>query len=119
MIGKALNKDNDIFVENGSIKTVSSGAEVVQHVRSRLRLFRGEYALDNEAGTPWFQDIFVKPAVQRKIESIIKQKILETPEVSKIVEFSIEEFNPDTRFLQINFSAETTYGEIIGETLNV
>lgn len=112
MKAHALNVDNDIFLgSDGSLALVQDGPEVVQHVRSRLLFFTGEWFLDLLAGTPYFESIFVKPADLGRVESILKTRILETPEVSTLTEFYMD-FNEITRNLRINFTAETTYGTI-------
>lgn len=121
MIGHALNKDNDIFIDaTGALAAVEDGAEVVQHVRTRLQFFLDEWFLDLTAGTPWFQTILVKPVNLGTVESIIKARILETPGVDKLLTFTMD-FDSVTRFLQIQFSAETTHGFINKEkvTINV
>lgn len=112
MIGRALNRDNDIFLDaNGSLALVEEGAETVQHVRTRLQFFLEEWFLDLTAGTPWFQTILVKPINLGTVESIIKARILETPGVEELTAFSMA-FDSDTRFLDVEFSAVTVYGTI-------
>lgn len=120
MIGRALNSSNDIFLSKGSFKTVEEGAEVVQHVRTRLLFYYGEWFLDKSAGTPYLESIFVKPADLGLIESILKQRILETPGIEKLTEFSMA-FDGVDRSLSISFSAETIYSTINNEevTINV
>lgn len=113
MIEWLLDEDNDIVLRNGSFATVDSSQQVAQHVRTRLLFYLEEWFLDARVGTPWFQEVFVKPVNLPLIESIIKARILETPEVARIIEFSIDFPDPNSRALQVNFSAETTYGETI------
>ena len=55
MIGRALDSNNDLVVQPGKLKTVEEGAEVVQHVRSRLLFYLGEWFLDIHAGVPYFK----------------------------------------------------------------
>ena len=121
MIGRALDSNNDLIVEKGQLKTVSEGAEVVQHVRTRLQFYLEEWFLDLQAGTPYFQQIFTKPANLANIESIFKSKILNTPEVETLTEFSMDYEGSSVRKLTVSFSAETVYGVINNEkvTINV
>lgn len=121
MIGRALDSNNDLIVKDGRLRVVEDGAQVVQAVRSRLIFYLEEWFLDTKAGTPYFQKIFTKPADLANIESIIKTRILRTPEVSKLIEFSMDYAGGSVRKLTIDFSAETTYGIIeSGEvTINV
>lgn len=112
MIGHALNADNDIFLgEDGSLAIVEEGAETVQHVRTRLQFFLGEWFLDLFAGTPWFEEILVKPADLGKVDSILRTRILQTPGVEELLSFSMD-FDEVSRSLFIEFSAVTIYGVI-------
>lgn len=121
MIGRALDSNNNLIVENGKLKLVSDGAEAVQHVRTRLQFYLGEWFLDLESGTPYFQQIFTKPANLANIESIFKTRILDTPEVTTLLEFSMDYEGGSSRKLSVSFSAETIYGIIDNEkvTINV
>ena len=121
MIGRALDSNNDLVIESGSLKLVSEGAEVVQHVRSRLLFYLEEWFLDQSAGTPYFQQIFTKPANLANIESILKSRILTTPEVQRLTQFAMDYEGGSVRKLTVAFSAETTYGSIDSEqvTINV
>lgn len=121
MIGRALDSNNDLLIESGNFKLVKDAAETVQHVRSRLLFYMGEWFLDIKAGTPYFQQIFTKPANLANIESILKYRILNTPGVSKLIEFSLDYTGESERRLNVSFTAETIYGMINIEqvTLNV
>jgi len=121
MIGRALDSNNDLMVEGGSLKTVNDSAEVVQHVRTRLLFYSKEWFLDRSAGVPYFEEIFVKPVNLSRVESIFKTKIVETPKVKKLIEFSMEYKSEPNRHLTIYFSAETDYGVINSNevTINV
>lgn len=121
MIGRALDSNNDLIIENGSFKLVEEGAEAVQHVRTRLLFYLEEWFLDTLAGMPYFQQIFTKPANLANIESIFKTKILNTPEVLRLIEFSLTYEGGSSRSLSVSFSAETTFGVINNEkvTINV
>lgn len=122
MIGRALDSNNDLVVAHkGNLKLVEDGAETVQHVRTRLQFYLEEWFLDLDAGTPYFQQIFTKPANLANIESIFKSRILNTPEVLTLTEFSMDYEGGSVRRLNVSFSAETTYGVINNEkvTINV
>ncbi len=121
MISRALDSNNDLIVESGQLKLVTDGAEVVQHVRSRLLFYMEEWFLDINAGVPYLQEIFTKPANIANIESIFKTTILNTPEVSKLLQFSMNYDGESERLLTVFFSAETIFGSIDNEkvTINV
>ena len=117
-ISRALDSNNDISFKNGSSFMVEDGAEVVQHIRSRLLFYKEEWFLDTDAGVPYFQEIFTKPFNLARTESTLKREILQTPGVEKLTQFSID-FNANTRKLTVTFSAETTFGTVEGATINV
>lgn len=121
MISRALNSNNDLIIESGKLKLVKDGEEVVQHVRSRLLFYLEEWFLDLRAGTPYFQQIFIKPVNLANVESILKSKILATPGVIRLLEFSMDYAGSSDRTLRVFFSAETSFGVINNEevTINV
>lgn len=119
MIGRALDSNNDLVVNKGQIKTVEEGAETIQHVRTRLQFYLEEWFLDLNAGTPYFQQIFTKPANLANIESILKSRIITTPGVEKLIEFSMDYEGPESRRLKVSFSAETIYGIIDNEKVTI
>ena len=121
MIGRALDSNNDIIVSKGSFATVEEAAETVQHVRTRLQFYLSEWFLNQNSGVPYFEKIFTKPANLNNVESIIKTKILQTPGVEALLEFSMEYSGASERKLSISFSADTIYGTINSEevTINV
>jgi hypothetical protein len=120
MIGRALDKNNDLIISSqGSLALVSEGAEVLQHVRSRLQFYMEEWFLDLQAGTPYFQLIFTKPANLANMESIFKSRIIGTPGVSSLLEFSMDYEGGAVRRLSIQFSAETDYGVIKNEKVTI
>lgn len=118
MKSRALNAANDIFARNGAIATVQDGAEVVQHVRSRLLFYLEECAWDQTAGVPYFQRIFKKPANLAEAEALLKTEIIQTPGVSELIDFALQ-YNANTRRLTVTWQAETTYGSVVGSTINL
>lgn len=118
MLSRALDANNDIFPRQGAIALVSDGAEVVQHVRSRLLFYMEECAWDQTAGVPYFQRIFVKPADLAQTESLLKTEIIKTPGVATLIDFAMK-FDSGTRKLTVTWKAETTYGTVVGATINI
>lgn len=119
MLGRALDANNDLIVENGQFRLVQDGAEIVQHVRTRLLFYFEEWFLDTQAGVPYFQLIFTKPADLATIESVFKTTIIRTPGVQELTFFSMDFQGGTTRKLTVNFSAVTEFGIITNETINI
>jgi hypothetical protein len=117
MKSRALDSNNDIFVRRRSIALVSDGAEVVQHVRSRLLFYLGECSWAVTSGVPYFTRVFVKPMNLAEVEAILKSVIILTPGVNELLDFKMS-FNSTTRKLAVAFEANTTYGVVAGATLN-
>lgn len=117
MIGRALDENNDIFLQRRRVAMATDGAELVQHVRSRLLFYLGECSWSTASGVPYFQQIFVKPMNLPQTESILKSVILRTEGVQRLLDFRMS-FNSSNRQLAVVFQAESDYGVIEGATLN-
>lgn len=114
----AANGSQDIyFDDNGQIAFVTGKQYTAQRIKTRLQLFLGEWAYDTSQGVPWFEQVFVKPADIITIESIIKNTILETPNVIALLSYT-DSLNRSIREYTVNFSVDTTDGTI-NDTLNL
>lgn len=81
---------------------------VGQVVVTRLKLWQGEFWLDLNAGTPWFQQILGKsPAPTR--DSAIRQVILQTPFVTGLTNYS-STVDLRTRALTVSCTVQTAFG---------
>jgi len=121
MIGRALDSNNDLIVSEGRLRVVEDAAETIQHVRTRLQFYLEEWFLDLNSGTPYFQEVFTKPANLANIESIFKTRILNTTGVELLTNFALNYEGESKRKLTVTFSAKTTFGSINNEqvTINV
>ena len=116
--GRALNADGDIYLDGNSIALVSDADEVAQHVSTRLRFFLNSWFLDRSAGTPWFEEIFVKPVNLANVESILKARVLGTDGVQSLERFAMT-YDGQTRKLSVAMDATTIYGDISNLTLEL
>ncbi|MFT4466114.1 MAG: hypothetical protein ACMX3H_17940 [Sodalis sp. (in: enterobacteria)] len=82
---------------------------VAQAVRTRLALWRGQWFLDSEEGTPWRQAVLGKHNSET-YGLAIKQRILNTPGVRAITDFSAIA-SPETRKITVTVRIQTLYGE--------
>jgi hypothetical protein len=64
--------------------------EIAQTIKTRLRLFSGEYFRDVTDGTPWFQVILDKNATLAARDAAIKQRIVQTDGVLQLVTFETD-----------------------------
>lgn len=83
-------EDHDLYLdENGALAVCTNAEAVAQRVRQHLELYQGEWFLNTEAGTPWYEFIYVEPFNQPLAESVLKIAILEVPGVIEILEFDV------------------------------
>ena len=117
-IKNASNGCQDIyFDDSGQLAFVTGKEYTAQRIRTRLQLFLGEWVFDTSQGVPWFEQVFVKPADIITIESIIKNTILETPNVISLLSYT-DNLNHATREYSVNFSVDTTDG-IVTDDVNL
>jgi hypothetical protein len=103
--------DHDISVVSADLSLVAGADEVAQHLGVGLRLFRGEWYLDDTAGVPYYQSFFVAGPNTRTIETTLRQEIQGDPDVDSLSEFGLE-LDRLTRKLYVSFIAESTYGDV-------
>lgn len=102
MIGLAIDQEtNDVYLDtDGSLVMVNDALAVGQHVRQRLKTYRGEWFLDTTAGVPWLEQIFGRAFDAALGEAVVKGEIFDTLGVTQITTFSIR-FLRDVRALDI------------------
>lgn len=100
--------DNGDIVTQGTI-FITGTSEIEQTIRTRLRLFLGEYFRDITDGTPWFEQILGKGTSMSARESALRNRILRTPGVVRLTSFSTD-FDVATRKYTVTAGALTTYG---------
>ena len=103
--------DGKIGFQNGLLQYVDGAERVRQQLEFRLSLFRGEWFLDGDFGTPYFQSILGKQLTINGAISAIRREILDVDGVTGINEFtwSLDRAN---RKLSVEFEARTDYGII-------
>lgn len=102
----------DLLIVNGDLVITPTTLDAIQqHILQRLRMYLGEWFLDNTIGLPFYQQILVKNPNQGNIDALFRNQILGTPGVISLNSYS---FEPDfvTRVLRLTFSAQTTSGPV-------
>ena len=102
--------NNYVFVGN-RVPIIDGADYVEQKLRTKLRLFLGEWFLDLDKGVPYFQDILKKQTSLRVISGIFKDQILGTPGVIELREFVID-YIDETRDFTLKFTVLSQEGEI-------
>lgn len=109
MTVRKLDENGDI-VTNGTL-FLTERDEVAQTIKTRLRLFMGEYFRNINEGTPWFQSVFSKSTTNSVKESAIKRVISNTPDVVRILSFETD-YQVSTRSWSVTAVVLSSFGEI-------
>lgn len=104
-------KTHDLMREKFDLKITDGVFATRQRLKIRLKLFLREWFLNQDAGIPYYDAVFVKNPDLFLIESVLKSAILSTPRVLSITSFEVD-LNNATRVLFINFSVSTSDGAI-------
>lgn len=92
----ALSPEGRMFLRKTLIDIVE------QRIRVRLQFFKGEWFLNLEAGTPYFQHILLKGTSDQVIRSVFSQVLRGTEGVKEITSLTWS-LNKKTRVLTIKF----------------
>lgn len=99
-----LNKEGDLHITpDGDIVL---GNSIAQKISCRLKMFEGEWRYDPDEGIPYFNYLFQKNPDTDYLESVIRAKIFEVPEVTEVKDVSISA-DPKTRSGAIRYVALT------------
>lgn len=101
----------DLLLKNFDLQLVDGKDQIAQNLAIRLRFILGEWFLDTTAGVPYYDDFFIKAPNQIRVESVLKEEILDTPGVDRILSFT-SNFDDQLRTYSVTFSVSTIQGEI-------
>lgn len=108
-----IDENNELVLENGDlVLTTTELDNITQHLRQRLRVFKGEWYLDRTLGLPYFKTILVKNPNSLLVATVYKEAILGTPGITRLNKYN-QAFNREKRTLTITFEATISTGEII------
>ena len=107
MTVRALDENGDIVTSGQQF--IGGVDEIAQTVSTRLKLFLGEYFRNITDGTPWFEQILGKGPSLESREAAIKNRIIRTEGVTRLVSFSTD-FDLDTRTYSVNAGILTPFG---------
>lgn len=109
MIDIAINSDFDLDTSTLDLKLIDGAERVRQQLLIKLKLWRGEWFLDTEFGTPYLQEILGKQLTLSGALAALRKSILEVSGVRKITEFSYT-YNNSIRKLTLTFAVDTPFG---------
>ena len=120
-IDLALGADNDLIMP---LRFTRGVAAVVQGVRIRLRMIRGEWFLDLTAGLPWLANAQVPRAEallggkfnKDRATAEIRKAIEAAPNVAAVTAIDVT-FDHNTRLMTVKWEARTSFGDSASDTL--
>lgn len=104
-----IDSSNDIEIIDNDLFLLGDRDEIAQVLRQELRVFLGEWFLDTDEGIPYFEEILKKNPNVSTVDAIFKNKILESPGVIELTEYTLDFEN---RKLSLYFKARTEDGII-------
>lgn len=105
---RKLTPAGDYTLGSGQDWLVNSPEAVAQAVRTRLALNLGEWFVDTTDGMPWDTEVLGKHTALTR-DAVIKDRILGTPGVTAITEYS-STFDGNTRRFSVTATITTAYG---------
>jgi hypothetical protein len=100
---------NDIVISQGDLSFASGARLVMQDLQCNTMLFYGECFLNTSLGIKYLTDICVKSPNLSHVKALIKESILKTWKVKKLVSFTFD-YDARTRHLSVKFLADTAFG---------
>ena len=92
MIDIKLDKTTHDWVldDNFDLVLVDNEEQLMQEIKQRLLVIKGEYFRDTNAGFPWYETVFKKGTPESTITNLIKASIMDDPEgrILEILDFT-------------------------------
>jgi hypothetical protein len=97
---------------------LSRGVEAVrQDVQFALELIKGEYFLDTDEGTPWFDGILGKAKSVGAISTLLRNRIESRPYIHRVTSIELTQ-DVHNRLLTVTFSADTDFGDLTDQVVS-
>ncbi len=116
MTYRRLDSNNDYSFGRGRADFLSGVDAVGQAIVTRLKLLEGEWWEDTSDGLPLWQSILGQRTAKAAIDRIITSRILGTPNVTAISNFS-SSLNTSTRAYSFQCSVTTAFGTTVIQTV--
>lgn len=101
----------DLDFKDGDLYLVDESESVQQALGQNLKLFQGEWFIDQSVGLPYIQSILDKNPSPQLLKAVFTKAILEVPGIIELLEFDLTQ-DTVTRTMTLSFKARTTSGEI-------
>lgn len=107
----ALDDTGDWQVSGGDLQLIGDGPSITQAVRIALEFFMGEWFLDQTAGIPYYQSVFVKNPDVNLLRQIFNDEIAGVPGILSVNSLAIN-FDRATRELFVTYTASSSTGPL-------
>ena len=106
----ALSREHDLKIENFDLKLTDNNEIVAQRIKQALLLFKGEWFLDVDLGTPYYESILGHKNSLDTVRAIFVSEVQRVEGVKEVVKMEIN-LNNANRTASINLA-------VIDETNN-
>jgi hypothetical protein len=104
-------EDGDLALLSNRMQLCEGATQLKQALLARLRVFKGEWFLDLESGTPYFERVLGKNNNPGGAEGALKEVITQTPGVRSLLEFSFD-VDSRTRVAAMSFTVDSDFGPL-------
>ena len=112
-------KTHDLVLENFTFSQTQDKSDlIIQKLKIKLLLFKGEWFLDENYGIPYFEQIFIKGVDLNEIDDTFRDAIANEDGVIDLLSYS-SEFNYSTRQLTVDAKIRVDSGEIMNISFTV
>lgn len=111
---RKLDANYDVVFGNGKLDYLEDLDAVVQMIRTKLLLFKGEWWENTDIGLPLWQSILGVPGAgnnKQAVDALIQKRILETPYVTSMESMS-SAYDAATRSYSISVTVNTAFGQV-------
>ncbi|AKJ41496.1 hypothetical protein [Pragia fontium] len=109
MIDLKLDATGDLDLQRNDLLWIDGAERVHQQLQIKLKLWKGEWFLNTQFGTPYLQQILGKQITLNGALAALKNSINEVDGVLEIEQFNYD-FDRQTRQLSVQFAVKTPYG---------
>lgn len=111
-----LGADHDLIIENFDLALTDDIQSLRQRIKQKLLCFKGEWFLDENIGTEYFDAISDKNT--ENLVSILVNSIREVRGVKEVISFDVK-VEPIKRTLEISFEVSNNLDETINDTITI
>jgi len=106
-----LVENGQLKYENGNFILLNDYEALRQNLKNRLKMFKGEWFLNKDAGIDWLNILGVKDIDLNKLKRLVRREILKEKKVLKVINISLN-LDRKKREINIYFECESVFGLI-------